>query len=339
MSKKVLCLVLSLLVVLLFSSAIFAAGWGDTIPNGVKGPWGNYAKCVHGNDGGKWLKDFSNEGSWEAVRTLLNDTLPEGDTRSIMKPVGDGSWYIKLKYTPGYTINSLKIVYTDKADSMNGNSWWYNDGHWVYTVNNITVPTNAVGSCTFGLNWGDTPLALDTGWGLNTYPDSGKLTLKWKTIAAKGSASLSGGQTDIANFGDVDSADSSSQYGYKLFRATNPAGPFTQTGPIFITREYIDPQDGTLMSFLDTGLTNGETYYYIVRAIDAYGSMGDSSTGLWSGVPNAYIDVYFKVEGADMNVIEKNDGVVYLTPYVNDKPLFFQKIRAKMVWGTPRENL
>jgi len=334
---------ISLLIIANFN--LFAEGWNDTLPNGVKAPWGNLPKCVHGDDGGKWLRNYTSESEWEVVRTYLADTPPGWDSnRSIMKPVGDGSWYIKLKYSPGYTINTLKVIYLSAArvsDSMTPTNWWYYDDKFAYTISNITVPSTATVACTYGINWGGTPLALDTGWGHYSYPDSGALTLKWKSTAAKGSSGITGGGYVIDNgqYGDVDTADSSSQYGYKLYRSTSPSGPFTQIGPTFITREYIDPLDNSLISYTDTGLTNGETYYYVVRAIDAYGASSDSSTGNWYGVPANYIDVYFKVEGADPEVIEKNNGIVYLTPYINGEPQFFKKEIGRMIWATPQERL
>jgi flagellar hook assembly protein FlgD len=50
--------------------------------------------------------------------------------------------------------------------------------------------------------------------------------------------------------------------GYNLYRSTTPGGPYTKVNSSAITAT----------SYLDTGLTNGLTYYYVVVAVDSIGN-------------------------------------------------------------------
>jgi len=64
--------------------------------------------------------------------------------------------------------------------------------------------------------------------------------------------------------------------GYNLYRSTTNGGPYTQRNSSLLT--------GT--SYTDSGLTNGTTYYYVLKAVDTTGNVSTSS-GQAQGTPSA----------------------------------------------------
>jgi|tagenome__1003787_1003787.scaffolds.fasta_scaffold20980933_3 hypothetical protein len=81
--------------------------------------------------------------------------------------------------------------------------------------------------------------------GLNATPGNASASLTWSPVSA----------SDLA--------------GYNLYRSTTSGGPFT-------TKVNTSVIGGT--SFNDTGLTNGTTYFYVVRSIDTTGNESGNST-------------------------------------------------------------
>jgi hypothetical protein len=77
------------------------------------------------------------------------------------------------------------------------------------------------------------------------------------------SASASSISLDWPNNGDAD------VWGYDLYRATSPGGPYTKlNGAVLTTSQYVD-----------NSVTTGQTYYYRVRCLDNAGNeSGDSAT-------------------------------------------------------------
>jgi len=336
---------LILLFIFISSTTLFATGWGDTFPNGVKGNWGSWPKAVHGDDGGKWLTDLDDD--FDGNKLNLANSVPGWGDSSLMRPVGDGTWEIKMTYSPGYVINKLTILYsekcsTDLSDSTDKSLWWDNDGKREYSVTNITIPSS---SDTYYLNFNDTP-DVSSAYDLSILPDSGALYVRWKKTSEMENSGINGTDGCGPTMGDVDSADTGSDYGYKLYRSPTASGPYTWIGNsdgsgTYITAgQYTDPSATWRMRFTDdsggVGLTNGDTYYYVVLAVDAYSVVGDTSSE-FNGSPGGYIDVWFKVEGADMKVIENSDGWVYLTPYIHGRAFFFNKVKAKLAWASPRD--
>jgi alpha-glucuronidase len=89
---------------------------------------------------------------------------------------------------------------------------------------------------------------------------------------------------------------SSTATGYYVKRATTSGGPYTMLGTV------------TSPSFLDTSLTNGTTYYYVVTAVNAYGETADSSQA--SATP-AEVKVRYAFEG---NAEDSGGGGFHGTP-------------------------
>lgn len=75
---------------------------------------------------------------------------------------------------------------------------------------------------------------------------------------------------------------------YAVRRSTNPNGPFTT---------IVDGLTNT--SYIDTDVTNGTTYYYVIQAIN---DIGVSESSTVSAVPNiVIIDAFSQIEGEDFN--------------------------------------
>jgi len=55
--------------------------------------------------------------------------------------------------------------------------------------------------------------------------------------------------------------------GYDVYRSTTPGGPYTQVNATRLTSP----------AYSDSGLTNGTTYYYVVKAIDTAGNVSGAS--------------------------------------------------------------
>jgi fibronectin type 3 domain-containing protein/flagellar hook assembly protein FlgD len=63
--------------------------------------------------------------------------------------------------------------------------------------------------------------------------------------------------------------------GYNLYRSTTSGGPYTKVNALLITST----------AYLDTGLTNGTTYYYVVTAVDSIGNQSAYSNEAM-GIPS-----------------------------------------------------
>lgn len=299
----------------------------------VTGSWGNKPKAIQGDDGGKWM-------TWTPgqLKAGSGAALGLSDDSSVFYPNGDGTWSITLKYSPGYTITLYKLLYSDtdvtnragaKKASWDFNTWNsenFDNGH-----SNVTIPDTATGSYTIAQNWNDTPWAL----GATTFkatPDSGQILLYWSA------------QVNLATgAGDVDAAETGDNFGYKIWRATAAAGPYSYQVPDSAGADtYLNQYNvtaagnytligGNGYKLVDnSGVVNGTTYYYIIFATDAYSTTSDTS-GKITGIPAAWINVIFTVEGIDWSKVQKEFNYnVYLTPWLNGHAYFNHKIPAKI---------
>jgi len=95
--------------------------------------------------------------------------------------------------------------------------------------------------------------------------------------------------------------------------------------------------EGNYTSYLDSGLTPGQTYYYAILVCDAYqgnpgeifGQLCDTSVQD-SGVPGTPVRVRFRVEGFDWDYVEKHNRYVYLTPEKNKKIRFPRRYKGRI---------
>jgi hypothetical protein len=100
---------------------------------------------------------------------------------------------------------------------------------------------------------------------------------------------------------------------YQIYRSdTSESGPFALVATV----------QGHLTSHIDTGLTGGNTYYYAIRALDAYSGnnptdsfsrlRGETST-VDSAVTSASIRAFFIVQGGSWPVIERQAGTAWFS--------------------------
>ncbi len=115
---------------------------------------------------------------------------------------------------------------------------------------------------------------------------------------------------------------------FEIYRGTNESGPFTRIATI----------DGLLSTFLDSNLVAGDTYYYCVRALDAYRGLtvatdtfprlrGDTSTVRYARARGA-IRTFFIVRDADWGVLENRGGLAWFSDPVD--PPWGEKIAVRI---------
>lgn len=56
--------------------------------------------------------------------------------------------------------------------------------------------------------------------------------------------------------------------GFNLYCAPSESGPWVQINPELIPNQYIGQPEGGMYTWLDEGVTPGETYYYTLEALD-----------------------------------------------------------------------
>jgi fibronectin type 3 domain-containing protein len=139
-------------------------------------------------------------------------------------------------------VNSALVTTASYTDSTVTNGTKY-----FYVVRAVDTSTNSSGnsneaSATPTAAPDTTPPPVPTG--LNGTPGNATASLTWSPVSA----------SDLA--------------GYNLYRGTATGGPYTKVNTSVI--------GGT--SFNDTGLTNGTTYFYVVRSIDTTGNESGNST-------------------------------------------------------------
>ena len=71
-------------------------------------------------------------------------------------------------------------------------------------------------------------------------------------------------------------ASTSAVVGYYAYRGTTSGGPYSKLNP-----NSIDPNT----SYVDTTVTNGQTYYYVVTSVDSSGLESTYSTQVTATVP------------------------------------------------------
>lgn len=113
----------------------------------------------------------------------------------------------------------------------------------------------------------------------------------------------------------------------EIYRDTDLAGTF----PLIATI------DGSLQTYLDTGLVAGETYCYVLRAVDAYqGGPGDTfpqlrgpSSDTDCATTQGPIKTFWIVRDPDVRRIEEGGGLVFLSRACD--PFWGPKVPARFV--------
>lgn len=288
---------------------------------------------------------------------LRQGTLNSADLNSITGtavPVGDGTYYFQLNLIQGADYN---FIFQSQVNSV----WQYeqipNTGSFPTSLDSpgavtdkkggtitkmqddnvrreITVPTSGSAYYVF-CNYGHHPNPPS----VEAIPYDTQVVLKIRSEGRWGYI-----EPDV-------------EYGgwYAVYRSTTDRGPYT-----FITN--INAGAGNYVYFTNQGLINKTEYYYVVLAYDSYGNTNTTyrrgpfdkevdvpdydtyidqeniDVNMYSGyssqdkvTPESSVNVIFKVEHIDWDVVEKNNYLVYLTPEKEDGRLFWQKSCARIV--------
>ncbi len=140
----------------------------------------------------------------------------------------------------------------------------------LYTTNDCTGTEAGTGNAddtgAFGIGVTVAPNSTTTFYGTatdaagNTSSCSSGITYTHDNIppgAPTGLTAVGGNQSVALNWDDATDSGSGVA-GYNVYRSTTPGGPYTPINSSLVTTSQ----------YLDTGLTNGVTYYYVVTAVD-----------------------------------------------------------------------
>lgn len=321
----------------------------------------NLVSDTWANTGNMWdLKKYiavhpgTSQSVWEN-RALITNGLLE------MTPLGDGTYEAIIGLNAGATYNYLFFVKTgaNPPPGLNQNYTYYD---CVPSAGNIacgTAPhivlsfdTSTSGYAYYTqIQWFDgtnnnfdarrvvrIPSTLSPGDSLyiyNNFSDKPGAVTNFNVVALDTNTAYltwSYPATSWGSSGSMIAADVVAGGYYNIYR--NTTGSTT-------TYTLIATVDGSVFSYTDSNLTQGQTYYYVIVAYDAYRGTGDSfaviagdTTSQDSVSMNAPVRVRFKVEkdsnekyyiyGFNWDYVEKNNYDVYLTSE-KEKDIYFAK--------------
>jgi hypothetical protein len=98
------------------------------------------------------------------------------------------------------------------------------------------------------------------------YLDDLKYTAPPVLAAPTGLTATAGDQSVGLTWTDTANANNPDLAGYNVYRSTTAGGPYTKVNATPVPKDTTSTINTT--SFTDTGLTNGTTYFYVVRAVD-----------------------------------------------------------------------
>ena len=292
----------------------------------------------------------TSEAVWEdAAKSQVTNGLMS------MNPVGDGTYESVIELNIGASYNFLYFVKTTDT-APNGLSTWttyydavptggviqsgttpafvsstdtyYQPVHYGEVVNGysrdarriLTVPSILAPYDSFYIygNWADIPKAPQN---FTANPvDTKTVYLSWDPpYGPWGASGESFKAIDVIVGGT-----------YAIFRnTTGSTSAYTLLADI----------DGGLLSYTDSTVSNGNTYWYVIVAHDAYlGATGESFAQLVSDTSSQDsaiiqnpIPVTFKVENFDWDYVRHNRQIVYLTPVWEEKKRNPQRLRGRIV--------
>lgn len=265
-------------------------------------------------------------------------------------PVGDGTYYCRVDLTKNGTYNFIFQIYVNGKwvyeqlpaggtfpVSILSNSVTSNTGGSITKIDGdirrlITVPDYGTGTnfyvfCNFGHHPNPPEISL--------IPGNNQVTVRIK----------SQGRWDNSPEPDV-------IYGgyFALYKSSIAGGPY-----VLVTN--LTPDTNGETEFIDTDVTNGNTYYYVAISYDAYQGTNvspfdkevevpDFNTSLnqlyidanmSSGyspekmtVPNAKVKIIFKVQNIDWPTVVEKNKLVWLTPWDKDARFYQYKIPARI---------
>jgi hypothetical protein len=252
--------------------------------------------------------------------------------RVAMTPVGDGTYEYVVGLTRGQSYNYIFWANSDSTPKGGLKTW--NEYYDIMpTSGKIRVSTDTVTKV-----WNDTTSAYyapvnydarrvlsipatkdpgDTMYVFNNFGETPGLVANFQAWNSGETQILLTWDAPYGNWGSwgepVKAADVLAGGSYEIYRsAVSESGPFTLVATV----------QGHLASHTDTDLAPGNTYYYAIRALDAYGGSGltDSFTRLRgetstvdSAVTTAAIRAFFLVQGGSWPVIERQEGKAWFS--------------------------
>ncbi len=266
-----------------------------------------------------------------------------------MTPIGDGTYEYVVGLTRGQTYNYLfwanpggtavgglqawndyyDIVPTSGTIRCGINAPIYNDTSAYYSSVSydarrvVTIPTTLNPGDTLWVfnNWGETPGAV-AGFTGNGEGDT-SIRLNWSGVYGFwGTGGEAFKAADVLAGGVV-----------QIYRSTSPLTGYT----------FRDSAAGGATTYLDTNLAPG-TYYYMVRAVDAYRRLGTANDSFYSlrggndsPVVNGYIQCttalpirsFFIVQGGDWDYIQSQGGRAWFSQ--EGSPPWGEKFAATIV--------
>jgi hypothetical protein len=244
------------------------------------GLWGDGLRTVYGYEGHVWMActdgNSANAGLWRSTNSGASFTRLPGIQNASCVGFGrtaSGSGYPVI-YLAGQVSNTWGIYRSENQ----GTNWTRinDDQHQYGLISQITGDPRIYGRCYIGeagMLYGDIPnVPPFAPTGLTANPSNAAISLTWNTAIG---------------------ADS-----YIVKRASVSGGPYNSIASGL-----------TSTSYMDTGLVNGTTYYYVVAATNVYGVSPDSaeasatpmmkltgaiigSSGSWSNSGNTATNVF-----------------------------------------------
>ena len=211
------------------------------------GQWGDDLRTVYGYEGHVWMActdgNSANAGLWRSTNSGASFTKLPGIQNASCVGFGrtaSGSSYPVI-YLAGQVSNTWGIFRSENQ----GTNWIRinDDQHQYGLISQITGDPRIYGRCYIGeagMLYGDIPNVPPFAPSLTASPSNAAVLLSWS---------------------DPSGADS-----YMIGRSTTSGGPYTSIASGL-----------TSTSYMDTGLVNGTTYYYVVAATNVYGVSPDST--------------------------------------------------------------
>ncbi len=273
--------------------------------------------------------------SWE---TADNAIITNGSME--MTPVGDGTYEATLELTPGATYNYMFFAKTGASPPSGLKA---NQTYWDCVPNGGLIPCGT--SPVTPAAWDTTTTTPAYYKGVGEFEDSARrvltlpdyLTTSETFYVFNNFSGKPGLVTNlIANPIDTKSVQLSwgSSYGFwgdggEEKKAADVIAGGTYAVFRFInndttTYELIASVPGNVFTYTDKTVNKDWWYWYIVVSYDAYlgspGSAYEQGVSSWdvddadSAIPQTPIKVYLKVEGMNLDYIEKHNYEVWLTP-------------------------
>jgi hypothetical protein len=325
------------------SITILALGFLGLVPlfadfggGGASPQWGALRKVIY-------IQDGTSISAWNLSGRYT--------TYYEMVPVGDGTYLAKVDLYPGeYNFAFFALTDASAPTGLLPNTTYWDaapssgkDIAFIGSVSSETiVNTGDVSYISIGgnarrylkipdgatnyfvyCNWASTPVVPGD---FRARPGNGYVSLNWGYPYAYWGNSEEAKAIDVIVGGC-----------YQILRSSEgPAGPYS----------LVASTPGYCSGYIDSSVSNGTEYYYILVASDAYrgsASQGDVNLSSQSvpkfSRPDTPIPMRFRVEDIDFEKVRKNSYLVWLTPEGSDRYDRSNKICGRIVRVKSKEKL